>query len=294
MPKSIRIKTEPGVDKNINIKIDQEFDFLEILSLKLRQEDLYTQFCADYGVVVGRVIANGGVGIPNAHISIFVPIDQIDENDPVISTIYPFKSPESKNEDGFRYNLLPYENEYYGHTATGTFPTDEDVLTRKEVLHVYEKYYKYSVRTNESGDFMIVGVPLGAQKLVMDLDLSNMGEFSLRPSDLIRMGMGVPTQFDGQLFKASENIDSLPQILHDVKDIDVSSFWGADDVCDVGITRADFDLRERGIEISPHSVFMGSIISSSEEDFLKASCKPKKDTGNLCDLTSGPGSGLSN
>ena len=289
MPKSIRIRTEPGVDKNINIKIDQEFDFLEILSLKLRQEDLYTQFCADYGVVVGRVIANGGVGIPNAHISIFVPIDQIDENDPVISTIYPFKSPESKNEDGFRYNLLPYENEYYGHTATGTFPTDEDVLTRKEVLHVYEKYYKYSVRTNDSGDFMIVGVPLGAQKLVMDLDLSNMGEFSLRPSDLIRMGMGVPTQFDGQLFKASENIDSLPQILHDVKDIDVSSFWGADDVCDVGITRADFDLRERGIEILPHSVFMGSIISSSEEDFLKASCKPKKDTGNLCDLTSGPG-----
>jgi len=289
MPKSIRIRTEPGVDKNINIKIDQEFDFLEILSLKLRQEDLYTQFCADYGVVVGRVIANGGVGIPNAHISIFVPIDQIDENDPVISTIYPFKSPESKNEDGFRYNLLPYENEYYGHTATGTFPTDEDVLTRKEVLHVYEKYYKYSVRTNESGDFMIVGVPLGAQKLVMDLDLSNMGEFSLRPSDLIRMGMGVPAQFDGQLFKASENIDSLPQILHDVKDIDVSSFWGADDVCDVGITRADFDLRERGIEILPHSVFMGSIISSSEEDFLKASCRPKKDTGNLCDLTVGPG-----
>jgi len=197
MPKSIRIRTEPGVDRNINVKIDQEFDFLEILSLKLRQEDIYTQFCADYGVVVGRVIANGGVGVPNAHISIFIPIDQVDENDPVISTLYPYKSPEGKNEDGFRYNLLPYQNEYYGHTATGTFPTDEDVLTRKEVLHVYEKYYKYSVRTNDSGDFMIVGVPLGAQKLVMDLDLSNMCEFSLRPSDLIRMGMGVPAQFDG-------------------------------------------------------------------------------------------------
>ena len=289
MPKSIRIRTEPGVDRNINVKIDQEFDFLEILSLKLRQEDIYTQFCADYGVVVGRVIANGGVGVPNAHISIFIPIDQVDENDPVISTLYPYKSPEGKNEDGFRYNLLPYQNEYYGHTATGTFPTDEDVLTRKEVLHVYEKYYKYSVRTNDSGDFMIVGVPLGAQKLVMDLDLSNMGEFSLRPSDLIRMGMGVPAQFDGQLFKASENIDSLPQILHDVKDIDVSSFWGQEESCDVGITRADFDLRERGIEILPHAVFMGSIISSTEEDFLKASCKPKKETGNLCSLSTGPG-----
>ena len=43
MPKSIRIRTEPGVDRNINVKIDQDFDSLEILSLKLRQEDLYTQ-----------------------------------------------------------------------------------------------------------------------------------------------------------------------------------------------------------------------------------------------------------
>lgn len=289
MPKSIRIRTEPGVDRNINIKIDQDFDSLEILSLKLRQEDLYTQFCADYGVVVGRVIANGGFGIPNAHISIFIPIDEIDENDPVISTLYPYKSPEGKNEDGYRYNLLPYENEYYGHSATGTFPTVEDVLTRKEVLQVYEKYYRYSVRTNESGDFMITGVPLGMQKIVMDLDLSNMGEFSLRPSDLIRMGKAVPSQFNGQLFKSSENIDSLPQILHEIKDIDVSSFWGQDEACDVGITRVDFDLRERDIEILPHSTFMGSIFSSNEEDYIKGSCRPKKDTGNLCDTVAGPG-----
>jgi len=289
MPKSIRIRTEPGVDRDINVKIDQDFDSLEILSLKLRQEDLYTQFCADYGVVVGRVIANGGLGIPNAHISIFIPLDDVDESDPIISTLYPYKTPTTKNEDGYRYNLLPYEDEYYGHNGTGTFPTVDDVLTRKEVLQVYEKYYKYSVRTNDSGDFMIVGVPLGNQKLVMDLDLSNMGEFSLRPSDLIRMGRGVPSQFNGQLFKDSENIDSLPQILNEVKDIDVSSFWGQDDICDVGITRVDFDLSDQGIEITPHSVFMGSLFSSNEDDYIKATCRPKKDTGNLCDTVAGPG-----
>ena len=55
MPKSYRIRTEPGIDKNIRVNIEQDFDFLEILSLKLRQEDVYTRFCADYGVVVGRV-----------------------------------------------------------------------------------------------------------------------------------------------------------------------------------------------------------------------------------------------
>ena len=79
MPKSYRIKTEIGVDKEVRINIEQDFDFLEILSLKLRQEDLYERFCADYGIIVGRVIANGGFGIPNATISVFVSLDNVDE-----------------------------------------------------------------------------------------------------------------------------------------------------------------------------------------------------------------------
>lgn len=289
MPKSYRIRTEPGVNKQIKVNIEQDFDFLEILSLKLRQEEIYTRFCADYGVVVGRVIANGGFGVPNANISIFVPLSDIDENDPIISTLYPYKSLRDKNEDGYRYNLLPYVQEYGGHTPTGTFPDREDVLKRKEVLEVYEKYYKYTVRTNDSGDFMIVGVPLGSQKIVMDLDLSNMGQFSLRPADLVRMGMGVTSQFNGQQFKSSEDIDSLPQIVHSVQDIDVSSFWGDGNVCDVGITRVDFDLRDMGIEIQPHSIFMGSIFSTTEQDYLRKNCKSKSNTGNLCDTVAGPG-----
>ena len=87
MTKSYRIRTAPGTDKNIRVNINQDFDFLEILSLKLRQEDVYTRFCADYGVVAGRVIVNGGYGVPNANVSIFVPLDAIDENDPVIYTL---------------------------------------------------------------------------------------------------------------------------------------------------------------------------------------------------------------
>lgn len=289
MPKSYRLKTEVGVDKEVRINIEQDFDFLEILSLKLRQEDLYDRFCADYGIVVGRVVANGGFGVPNATISVFVPLDSVDENNPVISTLYPYKNLKTKSDDGYRYNLLPYKKEYGGHTPTGTFPDREDVLTRKEVLQVYEKYYKYTVKTNESGDFMIVGVPVGQHKLVMDLDLSNMGQFSLRPADLVRMGRGVPTQFNGQNFKASEDLDSLPQIVNSVTEIEVTPFWGENDICDVGITRSDFDLRDLGIEIQPQAVFMGSLFSSTEDDFLKGNCKPKNDLGKLCDTVAGPG-----
>ena len=289
MTKSYRIRTQPGVDKNIRINVNQDFDFLEILSLKLRQEDVYTRFCADYGVVAGRVIVNGGYGVPNANVSIFVPLDSIDESDPVISTLYPYKAVDQKNEDGYRYNLLPYRQEYAGHTPTGTFPDREDVLTRSEVLEVYEKYYKFTVKTNESGDFMIIGAPLGIQTLVLDLDLSNIGCFSLRPADFIRAGLAGPEQFNGDQFKSSTDLGSLPQLVNIKTDIDVTSFWGETDLCNVGITRSDFDLRDFGIDIKPHAVFMGSIFSTSEEDFLKTNCKPKKDSGNLCDLVSASG-----
>jgi len=268
MTKSYRIRTAPGTDKNIRVNINQDFDFLEILSLKLRQEDVYTRFCADYGVVAGRVIVNGGYGVPNANVSIFVPLDAIDENDPVISTLYPYTSVDIKNEDGYRYNLLPYRQEYGGHTPTGTFPDREDVLTRTEVLEVYEKYYKFTVKTNESGDFMIIGAPLGIQTLVLDLDLSNIGCFSLRPADLIRSGLATAEQFDGDQFKSSTDLDSLPQLVNIKQDIEVTSFWGENEICNIGITRADFDLREFGIDIKPHAVFMGSIFSTADEDFI--------------------------
>lgn len=51
MSNSYRIRTQIGVDKQINLQLDQDFDQLEILSLKIRQQDVYPRFCADYGVV---------------------------------------------------------------------------------------------------------------------------------------------------------------------------------------------------------------------------------------------------
>ena len=289
MSKSYRIRTKLGTDQNIRVNVEQDFDFLEILSLKLRQEDVYSRFCADYGVVVGRVVANSGFGIPNARVSIFIPVDDMDLEDPVISTLYPYKSPTDKNEDGYRYNLLPYEKQYNGHTPTGTFPSRSDVMTRSEVLEIYDKYYKFTVKTNTSGDFMITGVPLGSQKIVLDMDLSDMGCFSMRPQDLIRMNMGVAEQFDGSNFKASTNIDELPQIISSVKDIDVASFWGQEDLCNIGITRNDFDLRDLGIEIQPTAVFMGSVFSDVESRPVKPNCKPRTEQGDLCNLATGPG-----
>ena len=292
MTKSYRLRTKvdsQAEDQELRVNIDQDFDFLEILSLKLTQSDVYRRFCADYGVIAGRVVANGGFGIPNAKVSIFVPIQTEDINNPVISSLYPYTSISDKNEDGYRYNLLPYEPSYEGHVPTGTFPSREDVLNRKEVLEIYEKYYKYTVKTNESGDYMIVGVPIGDQQIIVDVDLSDMGCFSLRPSDLIRMGRATREQFDGNDFRSSTDLASLPQIVNFTRNVNVSSFWGEAVECQIGVTRVDFDLRDLNINIEPTALFMGSIFSSSDEDYLKNNCKPKTEQGDLCGLVTGPG-----
>lgn len=300
MGQSYRIRTELGVNKTLNVQLDQDFEFLEILSLTIQQTDVYIRACADYGVVVGRVTANNGFGIPNARVSVFIPIEQVDESNPVISSIYPYKSLSDKNEDGYRYNLLPYEPSYSVHAATGTLPSRTDVLTGATAVEIYDKYYKFTSKTNESGDYMIMGVPTGNQQFVMDVDLSDIGEFSLSPQDLIRMGRATESQVAGNRFRTSNDLNSLPQIVNLTRTIEVSPLWGDPEVCQIAINRLDFDLRDdASIDIQPTSVFMGSIYSTPDRfrlrpDFKLGSLtirggKPKDNFGNLCSLQSGPG-----
>ena len=289
MPETIRLKTQVGVDREINVQLDQDFEQLEILSLKVRSEDVYTRMCADYGVVVGRVVANGGYGVPNVRVSVFVPLSEDDANNEVISTLYPYTSLTDVNEDGYRYNLLPYDQQYTGHIPTGTFPTRTDVLTNPAIIEVYDKYYKFTVKTNGSGDYMIMGVPVGAHTLVMDCDLSNIGPFSQSPQDLIRMGRATAEQLDGVNFKSSTNLYSLPQIVNINQSVNVNPFWGQPEVCQINIARNDFDLRSVGINIQPSAIFMGSLVTGIDDEAVEKNCKPPRDMGNLCNLSVGPG-----
>lgn len=305
MPNSYRIRTQVGVDKYINVNLDQDFEFLEILSLKIQTTDLYTRFCSDYGVVVGRVLVNGGFGVPNARVSVFLPLEEGDLLNPVIRELYPYQNLSDRNEDGYRYNLLPSAPSYSKHANTGTFPTREDVLLNQSWIEVYDKYYRFTVKTNESGDFMIFGVPTGDQTLVMDVDLSDIGCFSLNPQDLIIQGVATAEQVNGSQFKTSSNLDELPQIQNLNFNVDVRPLWGDEEQCQIGITRVDFDLTKlANVKVQPSAVFMGSIMSTTDDDAVSSifstintatglsfgsTCKPKNNTGNLCELISGPG-----
>ena len=271
MGKSYRIKTDVGVDKNISFQLEQDFEFLEILSLQISQNDVYTRNCADYGVVIGRVVANGGFGVPNVKVSIFVPITETDALNEQIVSVYPYTQPNDRNTDGVRFNLLPSVPSYTKHAAVGTFPTRDEVLKDPTIVEVFDKYYKYTVKTNDSGDYMIFGVPLGQQTVVMDLDLSDIGEFSLTPQDLIRMGRATEAQVAGDRFLTSTNLESLPQIVSLTKTFEVNPFWGDPSLCQAEVNRVDFDLREEAnINIEPTAIFMGSMFSSPDSQRIGA------------------------
>ena len=285
--KTVRVRTTPGVDQNIMVELNQDFDFLEILSIKISQQDIYQSFCADYGVLVGRVISNRGFGIPNAKISVFIPITSEDQRDELITQLYPYKVVTSKNEGGYRYNLFLSETTCSINQPIGTFPTKEEVLTDDIQLEIFDKYYKYTTKTNNAGDYIIFGVPTGEQTIHLDVDLSDIGLLSVRPYDLIERGFSEKL-FDGYTrFKASDNLDELPQVKTQSKGVNVVPFWGDTEICNFGITRVDFDT---GLEITPTAIFMGSVFTDTKKNDLGKNCGVTNDMGEQCELTTKAGS----
>jgi len=293
MSKSYRIRTTPGEGNGflkVNVDLNQNYDFLEILSLKISQKDDYQNFCADYGVVAGRVIVNGGFGVPNVKVSIFVPVDDKDLEDPVKSAIYNYQEPfpDQKNKNGVRYNLLPKQQQTLDHTPVGTFPKKREILDDTTTLEIYEKYYKYTTTTNEAGDYIIFGVPVGQHFLHYDMDVSDIGFISERPFSLINNGYSDDLFSSRFKFKSSNNLDSLPQIFSENIPVTVEPYW-----CDslsvgsaLGINRVDI---EPNIEIIPTSVFMGSVFTDDEKDSLNKNCKPSREMGKMNEVVTGPG-----
>ena len=287
MEKTIRIRTKPNDNAHyLKFKLDQKFDFLDVLSLKISQDDVYRKFCAGYGVVVGRVTANDGFGLPNANVSIFIPIDEVDSKDGLISGLYPYEYVSDTNKDNVRYNLLPKKKQNTCHIPVGTFPNKREFIDNDVLLEIYDKYYKFTTTTNKAGDFMLFGIPVGTHTLHMDVDVSDIGVATRRPYDLTRNGSN-ENQFDTPTkFKDSNDLDSLRQIIRGTTSVDVKPFWGEDNQCDVGINRIDYNLPER---IEPAAVFIGSVMTDKGKNSINRRCRARYKTGKICELTTGGG-----
>lgn len=340
-------------DKVINVKLDQEFDNLEILSLKITSSDTYARQCSDYGVIVGRVMLNSGFGVQNAKVNIFIPITAEDSERPEITEIYPFDSINATYPNGVRYNLLPRvrNSTNSSHRAVGNFPDPSDFSHYPQYVEVIDKYYKYTTVTNESGDYMIFGVPTGQHDIIMDFDLFDTNSFELSANDLVEqislnnsieqlttllnanantnedtedviylkngniirgtlVGQ-IPNESyriktsDGSIFiyeveeileitkevienanrvpgfkylgnnnyevDLKTNLNEMPNIFHQIRQITVSPFWGDNDACDVGITRCDFRIN---YNYTPTAIFFGFIQAPSKEFYIEADYNP--------------------
>lgn len=286
---SIRIRTTPdGKDKYVKVKLDQEFDFIEVLSLKITQAEAYRNFCADYGVVVGRVFVNNGFGVPNARVSIFIPIDDIDKDDPIISGLYPYEVVSDKDIDGKRYNLLPKNSETDNdcYTPVGTFPNKREILDDPEMNHVYCKYYKFTTSTNFAGDYMIFGVPIGNYTVHVDADISDIGIASQRPYDSISQGAPIQMFDSPTKFKGGTNLDKLIQIKSTNAGVNVQPFWGSVENCEIGISRIDLDLN---YDIRPSAIFMGGAFGDTDNNSVNKNCRPRRRMGKICEQNTSEG-----
>lgn len=286
--KSYRIRTNVGEETgNISIPVSlvQDFDSVDILSLSIKSIDEYKKHSANYGVVVGRVLANNGFGIPNAKISVFIDADS--EDDAVMKYLYPYSSSFDENSDKVRYNLLPDEYVSDCHQIVGTFPNKRFMLDNDVLLEVFDKYYKFTTRTNKSGDYLICGVPTGRQTIHMDLDISDCGILSQRPRDFVYKGYNIEQFENPNKFKDGTNYNELSQIFTQDKTINVEPFWGnATDGESIGITRADINV---AFKFEPTCVFMGSVVSDNASNGITQKCIATPHMGDMDELTTGEG-----
>ena len=279
--KSYRIRTKVnGEDNVLKVNLKQGVKTLNILSLEINPEDTYEKHTSDYGIIVGRVLANDAFGVPNVKVSVFVPLDSDDEDDYVISNEYPFKTTQSKDIDGKRYNLLTKKT-----GSAGTFPSKRMVLDNDGCIEVFEKYWKYTTTTNESGDYMIFGVPTGTCQMHYDCDLSDIGILSQHPYDFIAKG------YDENLFKSKTEFDTsnLNTAIHIIsRDITtyVYPFWGDKEENKIGITRNDINI---DYKFEPSCVFMGSSITDPDGTYISTDGKPNGSNGSFASLATSVG-----
>lgn len=255
--------------------------------MKLSQADVYRRYEADYGCLVGRVVVNGRVGVPNVKVSIFIPVDDLDKSDDVIFSLYPYETVTDVNSKGIRYNVLPQYKVNDCHIPVGSLPSKEALLDNPIYEYIHRKYYKFTTVTNASGDYMFMGAPLGVQMVHADADLSDVGFLSVKPYDLIAQGYNENLFNSHVEFKFGTDLNSLSQI--QTRDItaNIIPFWGDNQNNNVGFTRLDIEL---GVTLTPNALFMGSIYADNKNASINRRCRPRRRMGRNCDFTTGEGS----
>ena len=175
------------------------------------------------------------------------------------------------------------------HQNVGTFPNKRLVLDNDDVIEVFDKFWKYTTVTNTSGDYMLYGIPTGNHTLHMDVDLSDIGLLSQRPTDMIFKGYNI-NQFESPTkFKKDTNLNSLAQIKSQDVGVFVYPFWGdsTDNPDNIAVTRCDIQV---DYKFEPTCIFIGSIITDTGSNAIGKNCAGTDSVGKMSDLVAGEGS----
>ena len=278
---SYRIRVKVGEDeKVVKFNLKQGIKVLNILSLEINTEDEYDIQTSDYGVIVGRVLANDSFGVPNVKVSVFVPIENADMGDYIISNEYPYLSPQSRNRDGIKYNLLQKTK-----NTRGSFPSKRMLLDNDGCVEVFDKYWKYTTTTNNSGDYMIFGVPTGTCQVHYDCDLSDVGIISQHPYDFVAKG------YNKNLFKSMSEfgdaaIETSVHVISQDNTVYVYPFWGDKEKNRIGITRNDIKINYK---FEPSCVFMGSLVTDPHGGYIDVDGCPNGTSGRFTSLSTASG-----
>ncbi|MCD8206834.1 MAG: hypothetical protein LUD72_02745, partial [Bacteroidales bacterium] len=273
---TVRIRTAVDATKDayyLPLPLEQTYDTIEILSLKLDQKNDYKYYQSPTGVIVGRVYANGGFGVQNAAVSVFVAVGNDDTTRQRL--LYNYTAINDVDNNNVRYNILESEVDDACHQDVGTFPSKRRVLDNGDVIEMFDKYYSITTRTNASGDYMLTGIPSNSTvTLHMDCDLSDIGLMSQRPRDLVYKGYDINLFDNPNKFKKDENLNSLTQIITQNKSVYVYPYFAEstsnEDGSNVGITRVDFDLNYK---IESTCVFMGSVVTDKGNNAINEKCR---------------------
>lgn len=273
-----RVRTDIGENvKKIDVDITQTYDVLDILSLKIDQVNKYPNTDSNFGIIVGRVLANGGLGIPNAKVSVFIPNN-------TDNPLYQYINTLDTDRLGVKYNLLDKEHQNTCHNSVGSIDSKEYILENSDILEVFDEFYKYTTRTNNSGDYMIYGVPTGQQTVHLDVDLSDIGILSQRPIDFMANGYSIESFESPSKFKTSTNLSELVHIHQQDRSIQIYPY-----ISDKGnptITRCDFELTYK---FQTNCIFMGSLGTDKGGNSIGKNCKCNNNIGRVSELTTSEG-----
>lgn len=298
--KTYHIEIDPNQeiqDKYIMINLNQSYEFIDILSLKLSLSKLksYRNFSSDYGIITGRVIANNGVGLPNCRLNLFIPKSSDEEIERQTKNLtffdktcikigemfYPFKTPRDLDVEGKQFNILPafrrfqrqsgFPNNDYGigyrpYSPLGDFPEKEEVLTNRNAEYVYNKYFKYSTVTNESGDYMMI-VPTGSYELVMNCDITDIGPFSVSPKFIYDTKPVNYDDFEENGTKIKENIppQNAPNIIMQTIPVNIKPLWSNSNDEETGINYQNINILQN---ITPTALVTGSNIAMNSKSWI--------------------------